>query len=107
MMWFTFKTFHKQNKKHSQGVLFVLFMSMGYEKDIFSCFAHDFELSHLLVKSFAFAHGEIQNKFWMKYFAFRQNVKLNPPTRCSQRISHAVGVFHIAKQYFTHPQGWI
>jgi len=54
---------------------------MGYEKDIFSSFAYEFELSHLLVKSFAFAHGEIQNKFWMKYFAFRQNVKLNPPTR--------------------------
>ena len=25
----------------------------------------------------------------------------------SRRISHAAGVFHIAKQYFTHPQGWI
>ena len=25
----------------------------------------------------------------------------------SRRISHAVGVFHIAKQYFTHPKGWI
>jgi hypothetical protein len=25
----------------------------------------------------------------------------------SRRISHAVGGFNIAKQYFTHPQGWI
>ena len=57
------------------------FLSMGYKKDIFAVFAYEFEPSHLLVKSFAFAHGEIQNKFWMKYFAFRQNVKLNPPTR--------------------------
>ena len=32
---------------------------MGYKKDIFGTFAYDFELSHLLVKSFAFAHGEI------------------------------------------------
>ena len=78
---------------------------MGYKKDIFGIFAYEFELSHLLVKSFAFAYGEIQNKFWMKYFAFRQNVKLNPLTPAG--ISHAVGVFHIAKQYFTHPKGWI
>ena len=78
---------------------------MGYKKDIFAVFAYEFELSHLLVKSFAYAHGEIQNKFWMKYFAYRQNVKLNPPTAAA--ISYAKGVFHIAKQYFTHPQGWI
>ena len=26
-------------------------------------------------------------------------VKLNPPTRCSQRISHAAGVFHIYHVY--------
>ena len=26
-------------------------------------------------------------------------VKLNPPTRCSQRISHAAGVFHINHVY--------
>ena len=57
------------------------------------------------MKSFAYAHGEIQKKFWMKYFAIRQNVKLNPPTAAA--ISHAAGVFHIAKQYFTHPKGWI
>ncbi|MBE6737872.1 MAG: hypothetical protein E7566_04395 [Ruminococcaceae bacterium] len=25
----------------------------------------------------------------------------------SRRISHAAGVFHIAKQYFIHPKGWI
>ena len=57
------------------------------------------------MKSFAYAHGEIQKKFWMKYFAIRKNVKLNPPTVAA--ISHAAGVFHIEKQYFTHPKGWI
>ena len=54
---------------------------MGYKKDIFAVFAYEFESSHILVKSFAIAHGEIQNLFWMKYFAEWQNVKLNPPTR--------------------------
>ena len=37
-------------------------LSMGYEKDIFSIFAYEFELLHnrsFLVKSFAYAHGEI------------------------------------------------
>ena len=37
-------------------------MSMGYKKDIFGSFAYDFELLHnrsFLVKSFAYAHGEI------------------------------------------------
>jgi len=63
-----------------------IFLSMGYEKDIFAVFAYEFELLHnrsFLVKSFAYAHSP------------------------SRRISHAAGVFHIAKQYFTHPQGWI
>ena len=32
---------------------------MGCKKDIFAVFAYEFELSHLLVKSFAYAHGEI------------------------------------------------
>ena len=39
------------------------FLSMGYEKDIFAVFAYEFELLHnrsFLVKSFAYAHGEIQ-----------------------------------------------
>jgi len=46
------------------------------------------------------AHGEIQNKFWMKYFAIRQNVKLNPPTRrkanftCLRHISYCEAIFH-------------
>ena len=69
----------KENRETTRSDFSVL--SMGCKKDIFAVFAYEFELSHLLVKSFAFAHGEIQNKFWMKYFAFRQNVKLNPPTR--------------------------
>ena len=34
-------------------------LSMGCKKDIFAVFAYEFELSHLLVKSFAYAHGEI------------------------------------------------
>ena len=39
-----------------------VFLSMGYEKDIFAVFAYEFELLHnrsFLVKSFAYAHGEI------------------------------------------------
>ncbi len=32
---------------------------MGYKKDIFDSFAYKFELSQFLVKSFAYAHGEI------------------------------------------------
>ena len=38
------------------------FLSMSYEIDIFAVFAYDFELLHnrsFLVKSFAYAHGEI------------------------------------------------
>ena len=38
------------------------FLAMGYEKDIFGSFMYDFELLHnrsFLVKSFAYAHGEI------------------------------------------------
>ena len=50
-------------------------LSMGYEKDIFAVFEYEFELLHnrsFLVKSFAYAHGEIQNKFWMKYFSLEK-----------------------------------
>ena len=39
-----------------------VFLSMGYEKDIFGRFAYEFELLHnrsFLVKSFAYAYGEI------------------------------------------------
>jgi len=31
---------------------------MGYKKDIFGRLVYEFEPSHLLVKLFAFAHGE-------------------------------------------------
>ena len=79
---------------------------MGYKKEIVAVFAYDFELSHLLVKSFANAHGEIQNKFWMKYFAFRQNVKLNPPIRRRGGF-HPTKLDFIVEDDFTHPQGWI
>ena len=37
-------------------------LSMDYKKDIFAVFAYEFELLHnrsFLVKSFAYAHGEI------------------------------------------------
>ena len=34
-------------------------MAIGYKKDIFRSFAYDFDLSQLLVKPFASAHGEI------------------------------------------------
>jgi len=37
-------------------------LSMGYKKDIFAVFAYEFEHLHnrsFLVKSFAYAHGEI------------------------------------------------
>ena len=42
--------------------MFLSFMSMSYEKDIIDVFAYEFELLHnrsFLVKSFAYAHGEI------------------------------------------------
>ena len=38
------------------------FLAIGYEKDIFAVFADEFEFLHnrsFLVKSFAYAHGEI------------------------------------------------
>ena len=81
-------------------------MSMSYKKYIFAVFAYEFELLQFLVKSFAFAHGEIQNKFWMKYFAFRQNVKLNPPIRRRGEF-HPAKLDFIVEDDFTHPQGWI
>ncbi len=51
-----------------QPALFWLFLqplSMGCKKDIFGSFAYEFELSQFLVKSFAFAHGEIKGlRLW-------------------------------------------
>jgi len=46
-------------KKHA---FTCFFLAMGYKKDIFAVFAYEFELLHnrsFLVKSFAYAHGEI------------------------------------------------
>lgn len=37
------------NKLKKDLLLQVLFMSMGYEKDIFGSFAYDFELSQKLI----------------------------------------------------------
>jgi hypothetical protein len=38
-------------------------------------------------------------------FSATQKMKLNPPIAAA--VSYAESVFHIAKQCFTHPQGWI
>ena len=49
------------HKKKAREII-LRFLSMGYEKDIFAVFAYEFELLHnrsFLVKSFAYAHGEI------------------------------------------------
>jgi hypothetical protein len=44
------------------------------------------------------AKGEIER------FTLDEMKSTHPPSR---RISLPVGQFHIAKQYFNHPQGWI
>ena len=64
------------------------FLSVGYRKDVFMFFVDRVELSEFLMKSFALL-----------------TIKLNPPIAAA--ISYAESVFHIAKQCFTHPQGWI
>ena len=48
--------------KNSKNFKFLEFLAMGYKKEIFAVFAYEFELLHnrsFLVKSFAYAHGEI------------------------------------------------
>ena len=65
------------------------FLSVGYRKDIFMFFVDRVELSEFLMKSFAL--------LTMK----------SKPTVLMKSISYAESVFHIAKQCFTHPQGWI
>jgi len=54
-------SFFNKKKRYAVGHI-SFFMSMSYEKDIFAVFAYEFELLHnrsFLVKSFAYAHGEI------------------------------------------------
>ena len=72
------------------------FLSVGYRKDVFMFFVDRVELSEFLMKS--------KPTVLMKFSA-TQKMKLNPPIAAA--ISYAESVFHIAKQYFTHPQGWI
>ena len=53
---------HTYTKKMQIPKQVSAFLSMGYKKDIFGIFAYEFELLHnrsFLVKSFAYAHGEI------------------------------------------------
>ena len=82
----------------------VLFCLWGTEK-MFLCFFVDrVELSEFLMKSFALLTMKSKPTVLMKFSA-TQKMKLNPPIAAA--ISYAESVFHIAKQYFTHPQGWI
>ena len=56
-----------------------------------------------LVKSFAYAHGEITGfRLWWNIY-LSANVKLNPPT-AEGDFTRAKREFHIVKQYFTHSQ---
>ena len=71
-------------------------LSVGYRKDVFMFFVDRVELSEFLMKS--------KPTVLMKFSA-TQKMKLNPPIAAA--ISYAESVFHIAKQCFTHPQGWI
>ena len=79
-------------------------MSVGYRKDVFMFFVDRVELSEFLMKSFALLTMKSKPTVLMKFSA-TQKMKLNPPIAAA--ISYAESVFHIAKQYFTHPQGWI
>ena len=79
-------------------------LSVGYRKDVFMFFVDRVELSEFLMKSFALLTMKSKPTVLMKFSA-TQKMKLNPPIAAA--ISYAESVFHIAKQYFTHPQGWI
>ena len=80
------------------------FLSVGYRKDVFMFFVDRVELSEFLMKSFALLTMKSKPTVLMKFSA-TQKMKLNPPIAAA--ISYAESVFHIAKQCFTHPQGWI
>ena len=79
-------------------------LSVGYRKDVFMFFVDRVELSEFLMKSFALLTMKSKPTVLMKFSA-TQKMKLNPPIAAA--ISYAESVFHIAKQCFTHPQGWI
>ena len=76
---------------------------MGYEKDIFRNFAYDFELSH---KNEILASARTKSANADEIFGYASD-EIKSTHSPSSRISHAAGVFHIAKRYFTHPKGWI
>ena len=79
-------------------------VAVGYRKDVFMFFVDRVELSEFLMKSFALLTMKSKPTVLMKFSA-TQKMKLNPPIAAA--ISYAESVFHIAKQCFTHPQGWI
>ena len=91
-------------RKKGTGKNPIPLLSVGYRKDVFMFFVDRVELSEFLMKSFALLTMKSKPTVLMKFSA-TQKMKLNPPIAAA--ISYAESVFHIAKQCFTHPQGWI
>ena len=104
--FFVFLVFDKNKKTENplKQRLSALLVSVGYRKDVFMFFVDRVELSEFLMKSFALLTMKSKPTVLMKFSA-TQKMKLNPPIAAA--ISYAESVFHIAKQCFTHPQGWI
>ncbi len=95
--YYTRRMSHKLTKiKTTNPKRDLSFLSVGYRKDVFMFFVDRVELSEFLMKS--------KPTVLMKFSA-TQKMKLNPPIAAA--ISYAESVFHIAKQCFTHPHGWI
>ena len=92
------------DNKNGKSLMRFTVLSVGYRKDVFMFFVDRVELSEFLMKSFALLTMKSKPTVLMKFSA-TQKMKLNPPIAAA--ISYAESVFHIAKQYFTHPQGWI
>ena len=78
------------------------FLAMGYKNDIFTVLRMN--SNSYINEILADARVKSANADEIFGFASDEIKSTHSPSR---RISHAVGVFHIAKQYFTHPQGWI
>jgi len=103
--YYTRRMSHKLTKiKTTNPKRDLSFLSVWYRKDVFMFFVDRVELSEFLMKSFALLTMKSKPTVLMKISA-TQKMKLNPPIAAA--ISYAESVFHIAKQYFTHPQGWI
>ena len=95
--YYTRRMSHKLTKiKTTNPKRDLSFLSVWYRKDVFMFFVDRVELSEFLMKS--------KPTVLMKFSA-TQKMKLNPPIAAA--VSYAESVFHIAKQCFTHPQGWI